>query len=70
MVHPRPAGHEHRHDVTRSQDVPTTLPERALRRLPRELLDAPVRGVGLRGDTVAAEVGDEPTVWIFLRHFG
>ncbi len=47
-----------------------TLPERALRRLPEELLAAPIDGVGLRGRTAADETAGEPTVWIFLRHFG
>jgi hypothetical protein len=33
-------------------------------------LDRPVRGTGLRGRTLGEEVGGEPTLLVFLRHFG
>lgn len=34
------------------------------------LLDGPIAGVNLRGGTLRAELGDEPTLLVFLRHFG
>lgn len=38
--------------------------------LPPELLDTPVRGRHLRGATLGGALGAEPTLLIFLRHFG
>ncbi len=34
------------------------------------LLDAPIAGRHLRGDTLRAELAGRPTLLIFLRHFG
>lgn len=34
------------------------------------LLAAPAAGVNLRAGTLADQLGDGPTLWIFLRHFG
>lgn len=38
--------------------------------LPPELLETPLRGRRLQGVTLGAALGDEPTLLIFLRHFG
>ena len=38
--------------------------------LPAELLETPLRGRHLRGVTLGAALGEEPTLLIFLRHFG
>jgi hypothetical protein len=35
-----------------------------------ELLSAPVEGVNLRPGTLRDQLGDVPTLLIFLRHFG
>ena len=35
-----------------------------------ELLARPVRGRNLRGATLGEELGDEPRLLVFLRHFG
>ena len=38
--------------------------------LPDESLDRPIDGIGLRGRTLREELGNEPTLLVFLRHFG
>lgn len=43
--------------------------QQALRRLPDELLDAKVEGRNLFGATLRDQVR-EPTLVVFLRHFG
>ncbi|MEM8884316.1 MAG: hypothetical protein AAGD14_09620 [Planctomycetota bacterium] len=35
-----------------------------------EVLDRPIRGVHLRGATLREELGDDPMLLLFLRHFG
>ena len=40
------------------------------RPLPAELLATPVRGRNLRGTTLRDELAGEPTLLVFLRHFG
>ena len=37
---------------------------------PSEVLDRPVAGWNLRGDSLRAELGDTPALLLFLRHFG
>jgi len=38
--------------------------------LPPRLLERPVEGTGLRGPTLADQLGPGPTLVAFLRHFG
>jgi len=35
-----------------------------------EILDAPVSGVNLAPGTLRAQLGERPTLLVFLRHFG
>lgn len=39
-------------------------------RIPAEVLDAPVAGVNLMPGTLRDQLGPEPTLLVFLRHFG
>jgi hypothetical protein len=39
-------------------------------RLPDDLLDRAIAGCGLRGATLREELGKEPNLLVFLRHFG
>ena len=41
-----------------------------MRQIDRAILDAPVEGVNLRPGTLHDQVGTEPTLLYFLRHFG
>lgn len=41
-----------------------------LARVPAWLLDRPVSGWNLAGGTFREELGDQPTLLVFLRHFG
>lgn len=41
-----------------------------LQSLPATVLDTPVEGVNLRPGTLREQLGDTPTLLIFLRHFG
>jgi hypothetical protein len=43
---------------------------RTRRTLPEGLLERPVEGRRLRGRTLGEELGEEPTLVVFLRHFG
>jgi hypothetical protein len=45
------------------------MPE-AKRVIPAEVLDLPLEGLGLAGQTLREQVADEATVLAFLRHFG
>lgn len=36
----------------------------------QDLLEIPIEGVNLTGETLADQIGDRPTLLIFLRHFG
>jgi len=38
--------------------------------IPDEILDAPVSGVNLAPGTLRAQLGERPTLLVFLRHFG
>jgi len=38
--------------------------------IPDEVLDAPVSGVNLMPGTLRGQLGDRPTLLVFLRHFG
>ena len=38
--------------------------------IPADILDAPVEGLNLQGGTVGDQLGDAPTLVVFLRHFG
>ena len=42
----------------------------AVERIPEEILDQPVSGVGLMPGSLRDQLGDEPTLLIFLRFFG
>ncbi|MHC4954702.1 MAG: hypothetical protein ACYTGZ_12520 [Planctomycetota bacterium] len=39
-------------------------------RIPDEILDAAIAGTNLSGATLRDEIGGEPTLLVFLRHFG
>jgi hypothetical protein len=43
---------------------------RAKPNIDRELLAKPVKGVKLRPGTLGDQLGKEPTLLVFLRHFG
>ena len=36
----------------------------------REILQMPVEGLNLKGETFGEQFGDEVTLLVFLRHFG
>ena len=38
--------------------------------IPDTVLDLPIEGVNLRGATLRQELGNEPTLLVFVRHFG
>ena len=38
--------------------------------VPDRLLDRPLVGANLTGATLRDEIGGEPTLFVFLRHFG
>jgi len=38
--------------------------------IPRDILESPVEGLNLREGTLADQLGDAPTLVVFLRHFG
>ena len=39
-------------------------------RIPPEVLDLPVQGVNLPPGTLRDQLSDQPTLLVFLRHFG
>ena len=39
-------------------------------RIPPNVWQHPVRGRNLHGSTLAAEIGDDETLLVFLRHLG
>jgi hypothetical protein len=41
-----------------------------MKSIPKEILDTPVTGVNLKPGTLREQVGETPTVLVFLRHFG
>jgi len=41
-----------------------------MKKIPPALLDRPVSGYNLAGATLREELGDTPTLLVFLRHFG
>jgi hypothetical protein len=38
--------------------------------IPADILETPVEGLNLREGTLADQLGDAPTLVVFLRHFG
>src|SRR3954469_17789712 len=38
--------------------------------IPSDILEAPVEGLNLREGTLSDQLGDAPTLIVFLRHFG
>jgi len=38
--------------------------------VPASILDRPIVGANLTGATLRDEIGGEPTLMVFLRHFG
>lgn len=41
-----------------------------IKQIPAQLLDKVVTGVNLRAGTFGDQLGDSPTLLVFLRHFG
>ncbi len=41
-----------------------------MKSIPRAILDGAVEGVNLASGTLRTQLGDAPTLLIFLRHFG
>jgi hypothetical protein len=41
-----------------------------IRSLPSDLLGRPMQGRHLKGRSLGEEIGEEPTLIVFLRHFG
>lgn len=39
-------------------------------RIPKDVLDLPVEGVNLVPGSFGEQFGDQPTLLVFLRHFG
>jgi hypothetical protein len=42
----------------------------AMNRIPDALWAAPVQGTNLRGRTLGDELGETPTLFVFVRHLG
>jgi hypothetical protein len=38
--------------------------------IPKTILETPIAGVNLNANTLRQELGETPTVLVFLRHFG
>jgi hypothetical protein len=41
-----------------------------MQQINRSILDTPVEGLNLRPGTLGDQLGTEPTLMVFLRHFG
>ncbi|MGE4093602.1 MAG: hypothetical protein AB7G75_22475 [Candidatus Binatia bacterium] len=41
-----------------------------MKTIPASVLATPVTGVNLRSGTLREQIGGEPTLLVFLRHFG
>lgn len=41
-----------------------------MKQIPQAILDRPVEGVNLQPGSLRDQLGDRPTLLVFLRHFG